>query len=215
MQEPKETAPVAQEIAMDALAPAPAPVAEPVAAPTPTPAAVAEATPAPVAPAPSQPSAMPIENPPTLAPTLSAQEKEVMYGALRNKIKGSATTVGGGLGTLAGLVGGGIFALVTKSKIKGKANGMHWSLKTLLPAVAIGAIGAVVSRITWGKGEADKAITNLEQQISALPPEQQAAAYEEIRGHLGVNNNTPKTSVAADTAQIQPMQAMQSAQLGA
>ncbi|MFZ4125708.1 MAG: hypothetical protein ACOYJ2_06530 [Rickettsiales bacterium] len=204
MQEPTQTAPVAQEIALDALAPVPAPVAVPAPAPAPAPAAALPEFPAMPAPVAQTQNPMPIENPPTLAPTLNAQEKEVMYGALRNKIKDSATMVGGGLGAAAGAVIGAIWSVAAKGK--------GLMLKTGGPLVALGAIGAIVSRITWGKGEADKAVTNLEQQISALPPEQQAAAYEEIRSHLGVNPNAPKTSIAAETAQLQSTQAMQPAQ---
>lgn len=208
MQEQPQTASVAQEIALDALAPAPAPVVAP--QPTqPVPTALPEIPTMPAVMAPYQQpmqQPMPTQNPPTLPPTLNAQEKEVMYGTLRNKIKDSATMVGGGLGAVGGTITGLIWAAVSPKGNKKLA------VKTLGTAAAVGAIGAVVSRITWGKGEADKAVINLEQQISALPPEQQAAAYEELRSHL--NPNAPKTSIAAGTAQVQSMQAMQPAQLG-
>ena len=123
-----------------------------------------------------------IENPPPLSPVLTPQEQTVLYGSVREKLLTSSTTNGAALGAVGGALMGGAWSLAT--------GGAHWGRKILGTAVASAIVGAVVSRMSWGKDMAEKQTAAMQQQVSQLTPEQQAAAYDQISQSLGIQKRS-------------------------
>lgn len=149
-------------------------------------------------------TSMAIENPPPVAPQLSAQEQSVLYGAVREKIANNAMGAGALFGAVGGGLIGGLWSLATK--------GNHWGRKTFGVAAAGAALGAITSRLTWGRDMGDKATTQIDQQISQLPAEQRPMAYQQIAQAVGLN--TPQTAVHAASAEYQGPQQANAVQLG-
>ena len=120
-----------------------------------------------------------------------------MYGSVREKIVNASTAAGAIGGGVLGVVAGGIWSFIGRG-----AEQNHWGRKTLGSALVLSAIGAVVSRITWGKDMAEKNVSLMQQQIEQLPAEQQAMAYQTIAQQLG----KPQPSVQASSIDHQAPQ---------
>jgi hypothetical protein len=147
-----------------------------------------------------------IENPPVLAPTITAPEQSVLYGAIRERMTNTASTAGAVGGAVGGAIIGGIWSFVTK----GGEGKNHWGRKTFGTAAVLSVLGALVSRMTWGNTMAEKTVSQLSEQMSTLPPEQQAMAYQQLAQQLGTSapasTLAPQTTIHADTVQHQALQ---------
>jgi|GEM_PF-4147337 len=146
-----------------------------------------------------KPEPVAIENPPPLSPVLTPQEQAVLYGSVREKLLTSSTTNGATLGAVGGALMGGAWSLAT--------GGGHWGRKVLGTAVISGIVGAVVSRMSWGKDMAEKQMSIMQQQISQLPADQQAAAYDQISQSVGIQKRSFTDRVSESREQT-PEQAL-------